>query len=420
MVGTTTEAASGTGQPWSEAEILRLLAAPAKLAQGWVPGPPPNKPVISLYAGVPDAPTFPVAEIGEAVRTVLEREPAPALEYLLGTPQGVVELRQLVVDVMEPEQGLALGAEHVVITSGSAHAFACVCQTFLDPGDYCVIEAPTYAGAIRAAKGSSARFAAVPMDEQGMRPDLLDETLERLERDGSPAKFIYTIPVFHNPAGLTAPLERRRQLIEVASRHRVLIVEDDAYGELRYRGEAVPSLLSLSGGEGVLRCGTVSKTIAPGLRVGWIKGPKPLIDALVRMRFDNGTSPFAQRTVRAYVEAGHFRPHVGIVRDVYKRKFEAMDAALGEHLGGLCSWTDPDGGFFIWVKLPDGVTDLGLQPFAWDEGVSYFPGSSFFMDETDAAGHGHIRLAFSAVKVDQIGEAVARLGRAVRAAAGAR
>ncbi len=416
MVGTRAAEKSGTGQSWSEAEITRLLAAPARVAQGWVPGPPPGKPVISLYAGVPDAPTFPVAEIGEAMQTVLKREPAPALEYLLGTPQGVPELRQLVVEEMEPEPGLALSAENVVITSGSAHAFACVCQTFLDPGDYCVIEAPTYAGAIRTAKGSGALFATVPMDEQGMRADLLDDTLERLEHEGTPAKLIYSIPVFHNPAGLTMPLERRRQLIEVASRHRVLIVEDDAYGELRYRGEPVPSLLSLSGGDGVLRCGTVSKTIAPGLRVGWIKGPKPLIDGLVRMRFDNGTSPFAQRIVRTYVEAGHFRPHVAIVRDVYKRKFEAMDAALGEHLSRLCSWTDPDGGFFIWVKLPDGVSDLALQPLAWDEGVSYFPGSAFYLDDDC---HGYIRLAFSAVKQNEIGEAVARLGRAIaRAAAG--
>ncbi|HEY7294669.1 MAG TPA: PLP-dependent aminotransferase family protein, partial [Dehalococcoidia bacterium] len=377
MVGTHTASASGTGQPWSEAEIMRLFATPARTAQGWTPGPPADKPVISLTAGVPDAPTFPAREVGEAAGIVLEREPEPALEYLLGTPQGVPELRRMVVEEIEPEPGLVLSAENVTITSGSAHAFACVCQTFLDPGDYCVIEAPTYAGAIRTAMGSGARFATVPMDEQGMRVDLLEETLARLEHEGTPAKLIYVIPIFHNPAGVTMPLERRRQLIEIASRHRVLVVEDDAYGELRYRGAPVPSLLALSGGEGVLRCGTVSKTIAPGLRVGWIKGPKPLIDGLVRMRFDNGTSPFAQRIVRAYVEQGYFRPHVALVRDVYKAKFEAMDAALGEHLGGLCSWTDPDGGFFIWVKLPSGTSQAKLAELAAPHKIIYNIGPNF-------------------------------------------
>ena len=411
----STRSEDGSVQTWDAETIQRLLSGPARVAQGWVPGPPANKPVISLAAGVPDAPTFPVAEVGAAVRTVLAREASSALEYLLGTPGGIRELRELVIERMEPEPGVALSAANVSITSGSAQAFANICQTLLDPGDTVVIEAPTYAGAIRAAQGSAARFAGVPMDEQGMRTDLLAETLERLERAGERPKFIYTIPTFHNPSGTTMTVERRRQLIEIAARQRVLIVEDDAYGELRYRGEPLPSVFSLANGEGVLRCGTVSKTIAPGLRVGWIKGPQPIIDALVRMRFDNGTSPFAQLIVRAYVEAGAYEPHVAVVRDVYKRKFEAMDAALGEHLSQVARWTDPDGGFFIWVTLPEGVDCMTLQPLAWDEGVSFYPGPAFFMNE---GGEGHLRLAFSAVRQELIGEGVARLGRALARAAG--
>ena len=395
---------------WDIADLDRLLAGPAHTAAGWAPGPPAGKVIVPFTAGVPDAPTFPVAEIGVAVRTVLQREAAPALEYLLGTPGGIEPLRQLVIDTMEPEPGVSMSAANVTITSGSAQAMANISQTFLDPGDLVIVEAPTYGGALRCFGGSSARFATVPMDGDGMRTDALDDILTRLEAGGRRAKLIYTIPTFHNPAGATMPLERRRQLIEVAAHHRVLIVEDDAYGELRFRGEPVPSVFALAEGRGVLRCGTISKTIAPGLRVGWIKGQQPLIDALVRMRFDNGTSPFAQYTVKAYVEHGDYWPHVQMMREVYRNKFEAMDAGLGEHCSRFCTWQEPEGGFFLWLKLPDGADCLKLQRTAWDEGVGFFPGTSYF---TDGGGHDYIRLAYSAVNMEQIAAGCAALGRAL-------
>jgi 2-aminoadipate transaminase len=396
--------------PWDVQDLQRLLAEPARTAIGWTPLAPAGRSVIPLTAGVPDAPTFPAAEIGAAVRTVLEREASPALAYLLGTPQGEPALRELVVERIEPEPGVELTAANVTITSGAAHALENIFRTFLDPGDTVVVEAPTYAGAVRAALGSSARFTAVPMDEDGMRMDALAATLEGLRADGERPKLIYTMPTFHNPAGTTMPLERRRQMIEIAARNRVMILEDDAYGRLRYSGEPVPSIFALAGGEGVLRCGTISKTIAPGLRVGWIKGQQPLIDALVRMRFDNGTSPFAQRVVCAYVESGVFDPHVEQMRSLYKRKFETMEAALAEHCSRHCTWTEPEGGFFIWVRLPDGVDCDELLRIGWEIGVSFFPGTSFF---TDGSGHEYVRLAFSAVSLDQIREGCALLGRAL-------
>lgn len=395
---------------WDVAELQRLLAAPARSATGWTRLSPEGRPVIPLTAGVPDDATFPAREIEAAVHTVLAREAPAALAYLLGTPQGEPELRRLVVEQLEPEPGLQLSAANVTITSGAAQALENVMRTFLDPGDTVLVEAPTYGGAVRTAQGSSARFTSVPMDEDGMRMDALANTLERLQAQGERPKLIYTVPTFHNPAGTTLPLERRRQMVEIAARHRVLILEDDAYSRMRFRGEPLPSLFAVAGGVGVLRCGTVSKTIAPGLRVGWIKGQPELIDALVRMRFDNGTSPFAQRLVCAYVESGVYAPHVEQMRRIYQRKFETMDAALAEHLGRRCTWTEPQGGFYIWVKLPEGVDCEALLRVAWEEGVSFFPGTSFF---TDDAGRDHLRLAYSAVSLDQIREGVALLGRAL-------
>jgi 2-aminoadipate transaminase len=272
------------------------------------------------------------------------------------------------------------------------------------------VEAPSYPGAIRTLQGSGARLVSVPLDDQGMRTDALEQTLERLEAGGVRPKCIYTIPTFHNPAGVTLPLERRRRLVEIAARHRVLIVEDDAYHEIRFTDTPVPSVFAVAGGQGVLRCGTVSKTIAPGLRVGWVKGPTPLIDALVRMRFDNGTSPLTQRTVVAYVESGAFEPHVVEMRAIYKRKFEAMDAALGEYCSRYCTWNVPQGGFYIWIKIPGGVDCLDLLKLGWEEGVNFFAGNSYF---PEGGGHDYIRLAYSAVSEEQIVQGCAALGRAL-------
>lgn len=409
--------ASSADTPWEVADLDRLLAAPARPEPTYTLTPPGGGKLIGFGGGVPDAPTFPVAQLEEAVRTVLRREPAPALEYLSGGPIGVPALRQTIIDRIEPEPGVPLGIENVTITSGAAAALDNIFRTFLDPGDILLVEAPTYMGAIRNARATQCRFVPVPMDSEGLIVEALEETLAALAARGERPKLFYTIPTFQNPGGTTLPLARRERLLDVCQRYRVLVVEDDAYGELRFTEERLPSLFTLAQGRGVIRCGTVSKTIAPGLRIGWIKGQKPIIDALVRMRFDNGTSPFVQRVVVAYVEAGAFEPHVEKMRGVYKAKFETMDAALGEHLGRYATWTEPKGGFFIWVKLPEGVDSVDLQRRAWAAGLTFVPGIACY---TDGSGHDHIRLAFSSVSHDEIREGIARLGRIVEEALAAR
>jgi 2-aminoadipate transaminase len=407
---------TGDRQPWDVEDIDRLLARPARVAVGRVGEPPAGRPLIGFTAGVPDGETFPVEEIGRAVDHVLATEPVQALEYLPGSLHGLVELRRLVVERLEPEAGLALSEANVTITSGAAQALENIGRTFLDPGDTFLVEAPSYRGGIGAFRGAGGVPVPIEMDGHGIRLDQLRTTIERLAVEGRPPKLLYTMPTFHNPTGITMPLERRRQLVEFAARRRLLLVEDDAYGDLRFRGDTLPSLYSIAGGLGVLRCGTVSKTIAPGLRVAWVKGQPALVDALVRMRFDNGTSAFLQRIVCAYVNQGAFEPHVRAMVELYRHKHQAMDAALGEHCSSYASWTEPDGGFYVWVTLPPGVDCVALQEQAWDEGVGYFLGTAFY---TDGSGRDRLRLAFSNVPIEQIPEGCARLGRALaRAVAG--
>jgi 2-aminoadipate transaminase len=319
---------------------------------------------------VPDPESLPFDDLAEAARIVLEREGRLALQY--GGPQG-----------------------------------------FLDPGDVVMAEAPSYPGAMRTIRAQGARVQMVPVDAEGLRPDALAETLETLSREGARPKLLYTIPNFHNPTGATLSLERRQAVLEIARRHRLLIVEDDAYGEIRFEGERVPSFLALSGGDGVLKVGTFSKTLATGLRVGWVAAAQEATDFLVRMRFDMGTSPWIQRLVAEYVAAGHLARHLPQVVEIYRRKRDTMATALEEHCAPYVRWRLPSGGFFLWLETDRRVQPEALREAAAQEGVAYVSGDTFFVDRR---GSQFIRLAYSFVAEQEIAEAIRRLGRALERA----
>jgi len=352
----------------------------------------------------------------ECSRVVLERDGQDALRY--GGVQGYLGLREWLAAWLSAREGVAVEPGWFMLSNGSAGALAAVCETFLDPGDTVIVEAPTFPGALRTIRSCLADIVAVAVDGQGLVPEVLAETLDGLQRDGRRVKMLYLIPNFQNPSGVTLSLERRQAVVELARRHRLVVVEDDAYGDLAFSGEPLPSLFSLAGGLGVLKLGTFSKTIATGLRVGWVLARPDYIGPLLEMRFDAGGSPWVQRTVAEYARAGLLEKRIPLLRDLYRRKRDLMLSALERHCSSYVRWNVPEGGFFIWLELLQGVDASGLEEAALREGVSYVAGAAFFPDQpalaAAEAGRQHIRLAFSFVREDKIEEAVRRLAAAMR------
>jgi 2-aminoadipate transaminase len=405
-----------TTAPWAADALESLLSVNARRMAGshWV-AEADNNP-IEFTGGIPDPETLPVDALIEAARLVLRREPKEALEY--GGAQGYLHLRELIAERVVPHDGIT--PENLAITGGGYPALHAICDTFLDPGDVVLVDAPAWGGFLRVARAVGAEIVGVPLEEDGPVIEAADEALTRAKAEGKRPKLIYTIPTFQNPMGVTYTAERRQALIDLAARHRVPILEDDPYGDLRFAGSRVPSIYSLAGGEGVLKVGTFSKIIATGLRVGWIQGSKEYVDATLRMRFDNGTSPFVCRTIAAYIEGGTLEPHIQKMCGVYRAKCDAMLSALAESCSSLASWTQPDGGFFIWLTFSDEIQLAELMRFCGEEGVDVVPGTSFFVD---GGGAQNIRLAFSNVSEDEITEGIRRLARALdraRAATGRR
>lgn len=406
--------ASRQQEPWPEGSAggfvsgryTRVPPGPATNSLWAQPGS------ISLAGGQPDPDSLPIEQIRNAYLTVLEREPKPALEY--GPIEGFAPLREHVATRLCAEPGIKMTAENVALTSGSSHSLSNIVDAFIDPGDVIVVEQPTFLGALRTFVSSGAEIVGVPLDQNGLDTDALDAALTSVEREGGRLKFLYTIPNFQNPAGVTMTLERRQALVEIAARHHLLIVEDDPYGRLRFRGDPLPSLLSLAGGKGVLGVGTFSKLIATGLRAAWVIGEKELIDALITVRYDAGSSQLTERMVAAYIEAGYLEPQIERSVKLYRDKCDTMLRALEERCAGYLSYERPDGGYFIWLRLPDGLESPSFAQLALSEGVSIVPGT-VSMTKADL-GYPYIRLAFSYVPQKDIFEAIQRLGRALERA----
>jgi 2-aminoadipate transaminase len=395
-----------TTAPWATEALESLLSDNARRMAGshWVA--PSNDNPIEFTGGIPDPETLPVDALAEAAQIVLRREAEDALQY--GGAQGYLRLRELVAERVVPYD--SIGPENLALTSGGYPALHMICDAFLDPGDVVLVDAPAWGGFLRVARAVGAEIVGVPLDDEGQTIEAAEEAIARATAEGKRVKLIYTIPTFQNPMGITFSAERRQALIDLAARHKVLIIEDDPYGDLRFTGERVPSIYSLAGGEGVLKAGTFSKIIATGLRVGWIQGSKEFIDATLRMRFDNGTSPFVCRTIAAYIEGGTLEPHIEKMRGVYRSKCDAMLSALSESCSNLATWTQPDGGFFIWLTTNDSIRLPDVMRYCGEERVAVVPGTSFYSNGT---GGQNIRLAFSNVGESDIAEGIRRLARAL-------
>ena len=366
--------------------------------------------IISLAGGLPDTSTFPAESFAAIMSRVAVDSCARALQY--APTEGMAALKDCIVAVME-EEGTPVDPDDVLVTTGGQQVIDLVCKTLLDPGDVVVAEAPTYPGAVPAFCAYEADVVQVGLDADGMRIDELEETLDRLDREGRTPKFVYTIPNFQNPGGVTMSLPRRRRLVEVARERELLVLEDNPYGLLRYEGDPLPTLHSLDGGAFVIYLGTFSKILSPGVRLGWAVAPRPVLHKmnLGKQGADLCSSSLTQLFVAAYFEQGRWQDYVHSLKEIYRRRRDVMLDALAEHLGPEATWTRPQGGLFIWATLPDYIDTTDLLARALSANVAFVPGRAAFMD---GRGGSSMRLNFSGVGEADIREGVRRIGEVVR------
>ncbi|MGH2801767.1 MAG: PLP-dependent aminotransferase family protein, partial [Thermoleophilaceae bacterium] len=365
--------------------------------------------VISLAGGLPDTSTFPPDTFAAVAQRIATESCAKALQY--GPTEGLGETKECIAAVMAAE-GMRVDAEDMVVTTGGQQVIDLVAKTLIDPGDVVIAEGPTYPGAVPVFCAYEAEVVQVEMDAEGMRVDLLDETLDRLERDGRRPKFVYTVPTFQNPAGVTMSLPRRRRLVEIAHERELLVLEDNPYGLLRYEGDALPPLFALDRGVYVMYLGTFSKILSPGIRLGWVVAPPPVLEKinLGKQGADLCTSTLAQLMVQAYFERASWRDYVDSLTAVYRARRDTMLDALAEHFPRQAEWTRPSGGLFIWATLPDFIDTTDLLARALRENVAFVPGEAAFLD---GRGRSSMRLNFSASDEESIREGIRRIGEVV-------
>jgi 2-aminoadipate transaminase len=356
--------------------------------------------IVRMAMGSPAEEAIPSATFG-ALLGELAADGAAAFDY--GPTEGEAELRRALLDFLGPR----LHPEELLVTSGGMQGLDLVCKLFVEAGDLVAVESPTYTNGAATISGYEGRMVEVPGDEDGMDVDALADLDE-------PPKLIYTIPTFQNPAGTTLSLTRRERLIELAEEWGAVVLEDDPYGLLRFEGSELPTLRELGAGRvRVIGVRTFSKILAPGLRVGWVEAEPEIVARMIdaRQAMDTCTAPPMQRLVARFLARGHADSHLATLRGEYRRRKVALQRALQEELAGLeVSWTDPHGGFFLWLTLPDGIDTEELFPLALEEGVAYIPGRAFSIGGrfTNA-----LRLAFSAETPERSREGVRRLARAI-------
>jgi 2-aminoadipate transaminase len=376
--------------------------------------------MISFGGGLPAPDLFPVQRFEEACHKVLSQSSASALQY--GQTEGYSPLRQFVADNIA-RHGIKAKPDNVLITSGSQQALDLLGKLLIDTGDRVLVEAPTYLGALQAFRVFAADFVSVPIDDRGLRTELLEKPLR------SDPKFMYVLPNFQNPAGTTLSEDRRVELVSLAERYGVPIIEDDPYGELRYEGDHLTPLLALdrkglprdssytSGN--VIYLSTFSKTLAPGLRLGWIVAPPEVIGKLAQLKqgADLHTSTFNQFVAYEVARDGFLEEHVEQIRKVYRERRDVMLDALQQYFPPGVTWTHPQGGLFLWVTLPAGLDIQAILKSALEQNVAFVPGDSFFADNKAGRGRSrpsHMRLNFSNAAPDQIREGIRRLSAAVK------
>ena len=394
---------SGTNlDPWYDSYAARTagLAASEVRALFAVASRPE---VVSLAGGMPYVSALPKELIQSSLDRVLDEFGPQALQY--GSGQGLPQLREQILDVMALE-GIRASVDDVVVTTGSQHGLELVTKLFVDPGDVVLAEAPSYVTALVVFRSFQADIEHVITDEHGLVPELLRERIAAIKASGRRIKFLYTIPSYGNPSGVTMSWERRFEILEICRSEGILVLEDDPYGLLWFDAPPPHAMRSIEE-EGVVYLGTFSKTLAPGLRVGWVLAPHAIREKLILANEAAVLSPssFSQYVVSEYLGAADWRGQIDTFRGVYRERRDAMLTALDDYLPDL-SWTRPDGGFYVWLTLPEHLDSKAMLPRAVKELVAYTPGTAFY---ADGAGRNAMRLSFCYPTPEFIREGIRRL-----------
>ena len=390
-----------------------LLSSRARIGWG-VAVATPRPSMSALYefgGGYPDPASFPYDGMVDATARMMKAEGAAAMTY--GEPQGYRGLRELICHKYELFEAFKAEPENIIVANGSGQALALAFSAFVDPGDAVIAEAPTFSGSLNTIRRHGPQILDVPVDDEGIVTAAVRERLAALKHEGRRCKLIYTIVNFQNPAGPSQSLRRRHELIEIAHEFETMILEDDAYGELRFEGETLPPLYALDRGGRVIRAGTLSKILGAGVRIGWLCAPRELVPAFQGFLFGGGVNPFMSRVATYYLR-DHLVEHVERLIEVYRAKRDAMLRGLGEVLTGTDYVVSrPEGGFFLWMRLPAGTDNARLSELAVEARVQYTPGAAFY---ANGGGEEYIRLAFSYESPERCYEGGRLIARAINAA----
>jgi 2-aminoadipate transaminase len=378
----------------AQVEISRLAPLFSDQAKALSAGPPMGfsgpSDRINFTGGFPDPESLPAARIAAATARAMEKNGKWALQY--GAAVGYAGLIDQLRTKLSRDNGVTAERENVLITAGASQAIDLVCSAMLNPGDVVLSEEPTWMGAVRIFKAHNATCVGVPVDNEGMRLDILETRLAEFKAQGIQPKLIYVIPTFQNPTGVTTPLHRRLRLLELAKEYNVAIMEDDAYFDLRFSGERIPMLITLDDAGLVIYTGTFSKIMSAGMRLGWVVGPALLIEKAAKLKADGGTSPFTSNVAAEYAASGELAEHIVDLVEIYRRRRDTMAEALKTEMPEGVEWTEPNGGFFMWLTLPEGCDSVAMLPEARAHGVEFLPGTGCFFD---GSGRSNIRLSFS-------------------------
>ena len=368
-----------------------------------------NRPeIVSLAGGMPNIKDLPLESIASSMGQMVAEHGTQVMQY--GSGQGELQLREQILDVMALE-GIQAHPDDIVITAGSQQGLDLVTRIFCDPGDVILAESPSYVGALGTFLSYQTEVVHIASDDDGIDPEALRETSRRLKAEGKRIKFLYTIPNYSNPSGVTQPLERRRQVLEVCESEQILVVEDNPYGLLSLDADPVPAMRSLDAN--VIYLGSFSKTFAPGFRVGWVLAPHAVREKLVLAQESATLCPpvFSQFAISNYLSNHDWKRQITVFKDMYRERRDAMLEELEEHMPDGATWTRPAGGFFVWLTLPEGIDSQAMLPRGVDARVAFVPGAAFY---ADGGGARNVRLSYCFPTADRIRLGVQRFADVIR------